>query len=81
MTTISSNDIVWATAIYCGKPVVTFADSGYDSISDVFRAVRAALGPLTGIVELCIRNASRGWSRRRTMLIEPFRAGVQLTLF
>lgn len=81
MTTISSTDLIWATVTYNGRTIASFSDRGYTSISDVIRAVRSALGALGGIIDLSIRNASKGWRSRRTVFVEPIKPGVQLTLF
>lgn len=81
MTNITSSDLIWATATYNGRTIACFSDTGYTSMADVIRAVRSALGALAGIVELSVRNASKGWRSRRTVFVEPVKPGVQLTLF
>lgn len=81
MTTISSSDILCATASIRGRQLATFTSSGFTSINDVLRAVRAAIGSVVGLVELTVLNTSRGWRERRSLFVRPMEPGVQLTLF
>ena len=68
---ISSEDIVMSTATLLGTTVGTIHARGFGSMADVLNAIREACGPVAGLVQLSVRNASRGWSQRRAMFIKP----------
>lgn len=81
MTSIHSSDLVLASAIYGGRTLATLSGTGFESITDVLKAIRASLGSFAGLIELTVRNASQGWRQRRSMFVAPLRPGIQLTLF
>lgn len=80
MTTITPDDIVMATATFRGRTIATIHSTGFTGLNDVLRAIRYAAGSLVGLLELSLRNASRGWSESRSLFLAPLRPGTQLTL-
>lgn len=81
MSSISSSDIVSATASYHGHTIASFTSTGFSSIGEVLSAVRSAVGSVVGLVELSLLNSSRGWRECRSLFIAPPAPGIQLTLF
>lgn len=81
MTTISSSDILCASASFGGKTIVEFTSSGFNSLNDVLRAIRYAAGNIVGLIHLSILNTTRGWRQCRSLFITPQGPGVQLSLF
>lgn len=81
MATVSSSDILCATASFRGRQLAQFTSSGFNSFAEVLRAIRCAVGSVAGLIELSVLNTSRGWRECRSMYIAPSAPGVQLTLF
>lgn len=81
MSTISSSDILCATATLRGRRLASFTSTGFNSLAEVLRAIRCAVGSVAGLIEFSIFNTSRGWRECRSMYITPTAPGVQLTLF
>ncbi len=81
MAQISCDDIVMATATLHGTEVAAFTSTGFASVSEVVRAVMCGIGSAFGMIELTLRNTSRGWSERRSLFVRAPAPGRQLTLF
>ena len=81
MYTISSNDLVQVYATFCGRTIASISSTGFESIQDVLKAIRKAVGTFAGMVKLSVRNASQGWRQQRAFFIAPVPPGTQLTLF
>lgn len=81
MATISSNDIVMATASIRGTQVTSFTSTGFSSVSDVLRAVLCNIGTAIGMVDIDLRNSTRGWRERRSLFVPKTPDGIQLSLF
>lgn len=79
MNTISSSDLVMVSASYRGRTIATIKSTGFNSFADVLRAIRQHVGSIVGLVNLRLRNASRGWLENRSVFIRPQQPGVQLT--
>ena len=80
MATVSSSDILCTTVSFRGRRLAQFTSSGFNSFTDVLRAVRGAVGSVVGLIELSLLKTSRGWRESRSMYIAPSAPGVQLTL-
>ena len=78
---ISSSDMMMATAVYLGRTVATIRSTGFSSLADVINAVRMAAGGLAGVVQLSLRNTTRGRRENRAVYILPpsRKEGIQLT--
>lgn len=81
MKSISSSDIVCATASYHGRTIATFTSTGFNSMSEVLSAVRNSVGSIVGLIDYSLLNHSKGWRQCRSMFIAPPAPGIQLTLF
>ena len=79
MNTISSSDLVLVSASYRGRTIATIKSTGFSSFSDILRAIRQQFGTIVGLVNLRLRNATRGWLENRSVFIRPQQPGVQLT--
>lgn len=81
MTTLSTTDVVVATAIKSGSVIATVRLTGMSSLSDIMSEMRRRMGAVIGMISLNLRNVTQGWSERRSLFLRPVRAGLQLTLF
>jgi len=83
MATISTNDILFASASQQGRSLANIRLSGMDSTMGVIAELRRLAGNTIGLVHVTLRNASQGWSRRLTLYLKPSSQpeGVQLSLF
>ncbi len=71
MASISSTDIIQASATFEGRTVASIVSSGFASVNEVLLAVRHAAGDITGLLSLSLRNASQGWREQRSLFIMP----------
>lgn len=79
--TVTPSDIVLASASYRGRNIASFRSFGFSSMEDIIRAVKQAVGSLSGLITLSLRNDSRGWTQSRALFIAPAAPGTQLSLF
>lgn len=79
MNTISSSDLVMVSATYRGRTIATIKSTGFSSFTDVLRALRQYFGSIVGLVNLRLRNATRGWLENRSVFVRPPQPGIQLT--
>ena len=83
MATISSNDILFASATQGGRHLADIRMSGISSTSNILSELRRVMHGVLGLVQVKLRNATQGWSRSMSLYIgagtRP--GGVQLTLF
>lgn len=80
-SSIQPTDTIMARATFRGRIIAQFISTGFASLSDVLRAVRAAAGSIVGFIDISLRNASRGWTENQALFIRPVVPGTQLTLF
>ncbi|MBJ2184662.1 MAG: hypothetical protein JFR38_09180 [Muribaculaceae bacterium] len=83
MATISTGDILFASASQHGRNIATIRLSGQCSTGGVIAELRRIAGHTLGLVQVTLRNATQGWSRVLTLYLAPQPAseGVQLSLF
>lgn len=81
MSTISSSDTVMASAWSAGAILTEFSATGFSSVSDVVSSLLRSIGNVRGLVEVELRNATRGWREQRRVHIGPRPEGIQLSLF
>ena len=67
--TISATDRMFVTVSRCGRTVCERMISGIGSMEELLSSVRSMLGDIPGLLSLRIRNASQGWSTRRTIRV------------
>ncbi len=65
MSTISSTDILFATATLMGRQVYVYNGDGISSLAQLMSRVRGAAPGRRGMATLTVRNATRGWSESR----------------
>ena len=81
MATISNDDIIFATATQHGNQLVSLKLSGLNSFSELFAAIRRHIGATTGLIEISLRNLSKGYSSQRALFVKTPAEGIQLSLF
>lgn len=80
MTTISSNDIIFATVIQYGSTLAQLKLSGMTSTEDIVRKIRETLPDLGGLVNLSLRNATMGWRKLCPVMFERRTSPLKLKL-
>ena len=68
MNALHSTDQLQVTARSCGTILLTLNMSGVSDLSDVFRQVRESASQETGIVNVTLRNRTRGWTCRHNLV-------------
>jgi len=68
MATISSSDILFATASVMGKQFFNFCGTGISSLGELIGRVRNESN-CRGMVTLTIRNTSQGWSQSKAFYL------------
>lgn len=83
MATITTRDVLFATASQNGRNLANVRLSGHSSTSSVIAELRRMAGGALGLVRVTLRNATQGWSRVFTLYLRPesMQEGVQLSLF
>lgn len=81
MATISIDDIIFATATKHGRQLANLKLSGMASLSELYTAIRRHIGSTTGLIEITLRNLSKGYSSRQALFVATPAEGVQLSLF
>lgn len=69
MQTISLQDTMMIRATAMGRVIADFNSTGFSDIAGVLRATCARLNGARGMVELSLRNSTRGWTARRALYI------------
>lgn len=69
MATISSTDILFATASVMGKQFFNFCGAGISSLAELIGRVRNESACHRGMVTLTIRNTSQGWSQSKAFYL------------
>lgn len=67
--TINVEDVIFATVLRNGMKIASMTLSGLSSIADLVVAVGRRLGRQAGLVTLCVRNYTKGWSDTRAVLM------------
>lgn len=80
-TTIHPEDIMMARISYCGREISSFSRSGFETLADVLRAVRAAAGSVVGYLTITLRNATCGWTENRALYIPCAKNSAQAAGF
>lgn len=62
MATISTGDILFASASQHGRNIATIRLSGQCSTGGVIAELRRIAGHTLGLVQVTLRNATQGWS-------------------
>ena len=85
---VNATDEVFATALQFGRTVLDTAFSGVASIHQLIAEVVKALGAVTGLVTIMLRNRTQGTVTRRVVRLGAVHRrpvavapGTQLTLF
>lgn len=83
MATISTDDILFASATQGGRYLANIRMSGISTTGCALAELRRLIGGVFGLVQITLRNATQGWSRSISLYMdEPKPAeGVQLCLF
>ena len=81
MSTITSSDTVMASAWSAGAVLAEISSPGFSSVSDVVNSLLRSIGNARGLVEVELRNASRGWREQRRIHVGMRPEGIQLSLF
>jgi hypothetical protein len=69
MNQISQNDVVFATIIQRGLVLVSLKLQGLASMDELLRKMMSTLSAVTGIITLDVRNFTRGWNQRRSLIL------------
>ena len=64
---ISPSDRVFVSVVQHGRTLFDRLMAGAGSVAEIMDMVQGALKDTVGLVTVNIRNASQGWSRRRTV--------------
>lgn len=81
MSIISSSDTVMASAWSAGAILAEISSTGFSSVTDVVSSLLRSIGNARGLVEVELRNATRGWREQRRVHVAPRPEGIQLSLF
>ena len=81
MSTITSSDTVMASAWSAGAVLAEISSTGFSSVSDGVNSLLRSIGNARGLVEVELRNASRGWREQRRIHVGMRPEGIQLSLF
>ncbi len=81
MATISTEDIIFATATKHGHQLANLKLSGVASLTELMATIRRHLGATTGLIEISLRNLSRGYSSQQALFVTAPAEGIQLSLF
>lgn len=68
---IERGDRIFASIAYNGRAIAEMMMEGVENISEVLRRLRKATKSYRGLAILNIRNASRGWSIRKSVMLYP----------
>lgn len=63
MSTITSSDILFATATMMGRQIYTYTGNGVSSFAQLVNCVRGAAAGCRGMATITVRNATKGWSQ------------------
>lgn len=69
MQTISLQDTMMIRATSMGRLVASFNCSGFSDLDSVLRETCSRISGTRGMVELSLRNRTRGWTSRRALYI------------
>lgn len=69
MKQIDISDTLYVTTSQLGVTIANISFSGANSLADVANMVRRATTGHRGMVNVCLRNGSRGWSHRLNLYI------------
>lgn len=67
--TISSTDIIFARVYRLGREIANLRFTGMSSEADIFAELRRHLGSSRTMLDLVLRNGTRGWSNRRPLVL------------
>ena len=81
MATISTEDIIFATATKHGHQLASLKLSGVASLTELMATIRRHLGATTGLIEISLHNLSRGYSSQQALFVTAPAEGIQLSLF
>lgn len=68
---ISFGDRVFARLVMHGRTVVEFMANSINDLSELWGELRRKCRGISGLAKLYLRNASRGWSMVRPLMIYP----------
>ena len=63
MATISTDDILFASATQGGRYLANIRMSGISTTGCALAELRRLIGGVFGLVQITLRNATQGWSR------------------
>lgn len=85
MTTFSINDTIFATVLSGSTTLMNRTLHGASTVNDAMHMIRLALADHIGLVTVCLRNCTQGWTERRTVRLSHTTptptSPRQLTLF
>lgn len=67
MATITINDTIFATVSVGNTTLMNRTIPGVSTINDALRMICHALKDHIGLVTVCLRNCTQGWTERRTI--------------
>ena len=78
MATFSTEDIIFATATKHGHQLANLKLSGIASLTELLATIRRHLGATTGLIEISLRNLSKGYSSQQALCVTAPAEGIQL---
>ncbi len=69
MQTLSFQDTLMIRATAMGRVVADFNATGFSNLTDVMHEVCRRVSDARGMIELSLRNSTRGWTTRRALYI------------
>lgn len=67
--TLSSQDTLMISASSCGREILRISLSGVESLAAVMREISRRCSCFNGLLEVALRNTSRGWSVRQNLYL------------
>lgn len=68
MASINNTDVIFARFYYLGREMGNLRLTGMNDEGDVYQQIRQHLGNVRGMIDLVLRNATEGWSKRGAVL-------------
>lgn len=84
MAKICIHDILFATVVLGGRQIGKLRLCGIESSAAIMDSIRQLADGAAGLLQVTLRNATQGWSRKLSLYLapeSPMPEGTQLTLF
>lgn len=69
MSSINRTDRLYITATSGGATIMSSCVSGMASIGEVYKLVKTSAAKAKGVITLCLRNSTQGWSQQHTLVL------------